>query len=118
MILLVAGVAALTHAQAAPPGIQTDPAQSAPWAPSRPQGATAYVRCRATVEGRLSDCALVSAPSARLGSDAIRLTHLMRVKPILRDGRPVEAVVTIPVKFQSSDDGVRTAAPVAPALQP
>ena len=71
---------------------------------NRPAG-HATMRCIVEVTGRLRDCKITSeSPAGRgFGAATLKTAHLFRVRPATRDGQPVEAVITIPLKWQLSD---------------
>ncbi len=92
-------------------------ARADPPAASAAHEATAVVQCTVTAQGALSACALVSAPSDRLGAAAMRATRTLHVKPVMRDGRPADAMVTFPITFRVTDDATPPSI-IAPAPQP
>ena len=82
-------------------------------------GGKAIVTCTTTVEGRLQDCHVDSEGPAGLGFGAatVRASAYFRVKPAVRDGKPIEAKITIPVNWQTDPNANPTPKP-QPTLPP
>ncbi len=78
-------------------------------------GGHATITCRAMADGRLEDCHVAEEDPVGLGFGAatVRAAVYFRVKPAMKDGRPVEGRITIPLRWQA--DG-RYAPPVAAPL--
>jgi protein TonB len=62
----------------------------------------ASIRCKVTVKGTLTDCAVVSqSPDGYdFGTQSLKLAHLFRMKPQMEDGKPVEASITVPISWK------------------
>jgi protein TonB len=65
----------------------------------------ATIRCAVTVKGTLTGCVVVSEdpPSWDFGQQSLKLAHLFKVRPAMVDGKPVEASITIPIRWQLAD---------------
>jgi periplasmic protein TonB len=59
------------------------------------------MRCLVKVTGELSNCKVVSEDPAGkgFGQAELKLASRMHMKPPVRDGHPVEGLVTIPFKW-------------------
>ena len=57
----------------------------------------AVIRCRVSTEGLLSHCEVISATAPEFGAASLQVSQLMRASPAMRDGRPVEGMLTLPV---------------------
>lgn len=59
--------------------------------------------CLVSAEGGLQQCKVAeeTPPGAGFGLAAIRLSTAFRFKPAVLDGRPVESLVTVPIKFNT-----------------
>jgi protein TonB len=100
-----------------PPAIRTPP--QSPLADLYPERAQrmsvegdASIRCVVTTEGLLTSCVVVSErPTGYgFGEATVRASSRWRVKPAMRNGVPVEGVVTIPIRWRLGHDKP----PVAP----
>jgi TonB family protein len=62
----------------------------------------ASIKCIVDTDGKLQDCQIVkeSPPGFGFGAAALRLAPDFKMKPAVMDGRPVEAVLTIPIRFE------------------
>lgn len=67
------------------------------------QGGKATISCAVTVQGALRDCRIVSESPARqgFGSAGLTLTPQLVMRPALKDGKPVESRVAIPITWPS-----------------
>ena len=68
----------------------------------------AIVTCSVTLEGALSDCAILNEtpPGYGFGAAAMRLTRSFWVRPATRDGKPVAGgKVTLPISFSLPGGG-------------
>jgi protein TonB len=128
-IILLAPAPSLTLAQSTT-GPWTAPAAPPPATPSPPnpladlyperaqrmevEGDVA-IRCVVTTTGMLSSCVVVheSPVGFGFGDATLRASHSWRLKPAVRDGVPVEGVVTIPIRWRLGHDKP-PAAPPAP----
>jgi protein TonB len=65
----------------------------------------ATMRCTVTVKGTLSNCVITSEdpPNWDFGAQSLKLAHLFKMKPQLVNGKAVEAVITIPIRWQLGD---------------
>ncbi len=65
-------------------------------------GGTATMKCRVLLTGRLADCVVVaeSPPGFGFGEAELSLASYFLMTPKLIDGKPVEAQVTVPIRFQ------------------
>ncbi len=65
------------------------------------QGGRAVITCAVTAEGRLKDCTVDSETPSEMGfgAAAIRMSRAFRMRPQTVDGKPVEGVVCIPLRF-------------------
>lgn len=63
----------------------------------------AVIACIVTVQGLLRDCKAVSETPPRLdfGAAAVAITPQLLFKPAMRDGKPVESVVRIPINWKN-----------------
>jgi len=61
----------------------------------------AAIRCIATRSGRLRNCQIVSEdpPNFGFGDAELALAKYFELKPMTVDGKPVEAEVTVPMRF-------------------
>jgi len=77
----------------------------------------AIIRCTATLEGSLADCQVVSeSPKGYgFGDATVKVARFFRVKPMMRDGYPVESLITIPLRWRLAHTAP---AAVPPATQP
>ncbi len=68
-------------------------------------GGRAVIKCRVTLQGALADCTVLSEEpaGAGFGVAAIALGPQFLLKPGIRDGKPVESAVKIPITFQTPD---------------
>jgi len=66
------------------------------------QSGAAAVKCRVTIEGDLADCVIVSEspPGFGFGLATLRAASRWRMEPATRNGVPVEAVVTVPIRWK------------------
>ena len=74
----------------------------------RGRSGKALIGCDVTIEGALRNCEVVSeSPSgAGFGAAAVALTPQLLMKPAMRDGRPVEAKIRLPINFTAFGSGV------------
>lgn len=89
----------------------------------QPSHGVAHTRmdCRVTVEGCLAGCRLLSEEpkGAGFGESALKIADTFHVTPPMRDGRPIEGRITIPIEWRLDDDppgdaGTAPAAKTAP----
>lgn len=68
----------------------------------------AIINCVLTVQGALKDCVTIDESPAGygFGGAAVALTPQFLMKPALKDGAPVEATMTIPIKFKTFGGGM------------
>jgi protein TonB len=90
-----------------PPAMETPPqSPRADLYPERAQRMAvegdASVRCMVTTEGLLTLCVIVSERPIGFGfgEATLRAARNLRMKPAMRDGVPVEGVVTIPMGWR------------------
>ena len=78
-------------------------------------GGHATMTCTAMTDGRLEDCHVVDEDPAGLGFGAatIRVSVYFRVKPGVKDGKPVQGAITIPMRWRMDE---AYATPVATPL--
>ncbi|MHB8285103.1 MAG: energy transducer TonB [Caulobacteraceae bacterium] len=62
----------------------------------------ALVNCRATTDGAIANCAIISETPAGYGFGAatIKAAHLFHLTPVIKDGKPTEAYVHIPIRWR------------------
>lgn len=67
----------------------------------RGEGGKASISCTVTVQGTLRDCTVLSEEpaGAGFGGAAVILTKQFLMRPGMRDGKPVESTVRIPINF-------------------
>ena len=110
-----------TSSDVAPVTLVPPPAVSAPTIihTHRTDGHTT-MRCIVDVSGHLRDCKITSeSPAGRgFGAATLKVAHLFKVKPAMRDGHPVEAAITIPLRWDSDDDKIVTVPAAASASPP
>lgn len=65
------------------------------------QGGKATISCIVTVQGTLRDCKVLAEEPADVGfgSAATVLTKQFVMRPAMRDGKPIESMVRIPINF-------------------
>jgi len=83
------------------------------------------IRCAVAAGGTVRDCVVLSEePQGQgFGDAALHLSTLFRMKPMTRDGRPVDGgIITVPIGFRLAgavharpSDGGDTASPTPPA---
>jgi protein TonB len=61
----------------------------------------AVIKCKITVRGTAEDCVVVSEdpPGLGFGQAALGMSCLFKFKPATLAGKPVEAEMTIPIRF-------------------
>lgn len=66
-------------------------------------GGRAKLTCIVTVQGALRDCKVVeeSPPGIGFGAAALALTPQFLMRPAMKDGKPVQGEVSIPINFPS-----------------
>ena len=64
-------------------------------------GGTASMRCVVTPRGKLKNCQIVSEdpPDVGFGDAELALGKYFELKPMIVDGKSVEAEVTVPIRF-------------------
>jgi len=69
------------------------------------KGGKATMRCKVTVKGTLTECEITSQdpPDYDFGNASLKLAHLFKMKPQLVNGKPVEAIITIPIRWQLAE---------------
>jgi len=69
------------------------------------KGGKATMRCTVTVKGTLTDCHIISVdpPNWDFETQTLKLAKLFKMKPQLVNGKPVEAIVNIPIRWQLGD---------------
>ena len=81
-------------------------------------GGRATITCMATTDGRLEDCHVVDEDPVGLGfgTATVRAAAYFRVKPGMKDGKPAEGRITIPLRWQTDKSHAQPAAtPLASA---
>lgn len=82
-------------------------------------GGSAVMRCRVTVEGLLADCNIMKEdpPGLGFGPAALALAPTFLFTPAKRNGAPIPAGVTIPVRFDLGYGGNVVPAPAAEEIR-
>ena len=81
-------------------------------------GGHATITCLAMTDGRLDDCHVVEEDPVGMGFGAatVRAAAYFRVKPGMKDGKPVEGRITIPLRWQAGEGHTQpVAAPLVSA---
>ncbi|MEJ2818551.1 TonB family protein [Caulobacter sp. CCG-8] len=78
-----------------------------------PANARATIACKVNVEGFLRDCKVVQQVPENMGfgAAALQLSSLFRMKPKIRNGKPKETEVTIPVVWSGFENMPQPAGP-------
>jgi protein TonB len=78
------------------------------------------IRCIVRTNGDLSDCQVVSEdpPGHGFGAAALKLSSRFHMKPAVRNGQPVEGIVTIPFKWVLPSESTARPADVTNASSP
>ena len=95
-----------------------DLAREYPQVPSRMGlSGSASMTCKALITGRLDDCHVVAESPEGLGFGAatVRTAVYFRVRPATQNGQPVEASITIPLRWQMGDSAAPQPLRLAPA---
>jgi protein TonB len=63
---------------------------------------SAAIRCKVTVKGTMEGCIVVSETPKDygFGEATIKAARRWKMKPATRDNKPVEGVVTVPLKWK------------------
>jgi TonB family protein len=69
----------------------------------------ADLRCRLTVESRLTACEIVgeSVPELGFGEAALQAAPAARLSPAIRDGQPVEISIVFRLHFRLADNPIQ-----------
>ncbi len=80
----------------------------------------ATINCLTTTDGRLDDCHVVDENPVGVGFGVatVRASAYFRVRPGMKDGKPVEGKITIPLRWQPAQDNAEVAAPSLAAASP
>jgi protein TonB len=130
-IVLIAAVAGFAGGGASAPPAQPPAATSPPLTDTTVSSVTitkrkedkiahASIRCVVRTTGDLSDCKLVfeDPPGQGFGAAALKLSSRFHMKPALRNGQPVEGIVTIPIKWVLPSESTAPPADVTNASSP
>ena len=80
----------------------------------------ATISCVAMIDGRLDDCHVVEESPIGMGFGAatVRAAAYFRVKPGMKNGKPVEGEITIPLRWQTDQSHAQVAAPTLVSASP
>jgi protein TonB len=71
------------------------------------KGGKASIHCVVTVKGTLTGCTVVPGsedpPGWDFGQQSLKLAHLFKVRPATVNGKPVEASITVPIRWELAD---------------
>ena len=80
----------------------------------------ASISCLARTDGRLDDCHVIDENPVGVGFGAatVRAAAYFRVTPGMKDGKPVEGKITIPLRWQTDQSHADAAAPSLAVVSP
>ena len=102
--------------QLPPPAAASDaPAQvaSATPSPAPSRQGHAKLACRVNTDGTLSECRVLDESPKGLGFGAasLRMSRMLRVKPAIRDGKPLAGSIVFPMTWKIEDGPAPPPAP-------